>query len=99
MNVQIPEAWQSFVRHQVETGRYASEEAVLEEALRLLRQRDSDSVTTGQNEAQPSQPESAWQRVLEDFAALPDEVFDRIPADSAEQLDHYLYGARKRPTA
>jgi hypothetical protein len=30
---------------------------------------------------------------------MPDEVFDRIPADGSEQLDHYLYGSPKRPIA
>jgi hypothetical protein len=30
---------------------------------------------------------------------IPDEEFDRMPADSSEQLDHYLYGTPKRPRA
>jgi hypothetical protein len=40
----------------------------------------------------------AWKRIIESMKAVPDEVFDRIPADSSEQLDHYLYGTPKRPT-
>ena len=40
-----------------------------------------------------------WEQILETMKAVPDEVFDRIPADSSEQLDHYLYGTPKRPTA
>ncbi len=40
----------------------------------------------------------AWQRIIENMKAVPDEVFDRIPADSSAQLDHYLYGTPKRPT-
>jgi hypothetical protein len=31
--------------------------------------------------------------------AVPDEVFDRIPTDSSAQLDQYLHGTPKRPTA
>jgi hypothetical protein len=29
---------------------------------------------------------------------VPEDTFDRIPADSSEQLDHYLYGTPRRPT-
>jgi hypothetical protein len=35
---------------------------------------------------------------LENMQAVPDEVFERIAADSSEQLDHYLYDTPKRPT-
>ena len=27
---------------------------------------------------------------------VPDEVFDRLPADGASQVDHYIYGLPKR---
>ena len=37
----------------------------------------------------------AWKRIVETMKAVPDEVFD--PADSSEQLDHYVYGTPKRP--
>jgi putative addiction module CopG family antidote len=40
MNAQIPENWGPFIRSQIESGRYASEAEVLEEALGLLKQRE-----------------------------------------------------------
>jgi predicted DNA-binding protein len=40
----------------------------------------------------------AWEQVLENMKAVPDAEFERIPADSSEQLDHYLYGTPRRPT-
>lgn len=93
----MSEDWESFIRDRVQSGRYASEAAVLDEALRLLQQRDqeeeADQCKESVTEAMP-----AWKRVIENMSEVPDEVFDRIPADSSEQLDHYLYGVPKRPT-
>lgn len=74
------------------SGRYGSQGEVLDEALRLLSERDPCQFA--EDQADPDAPESvpAWQRILENMKSVPDEVFDRIPADSAEQLGHYLYG-------
>ena len=40
----------------------------------------------------------AWQLVLDHMSDVTDEEFARMPADSSEQLDHYVYGTPKRPT-
>src|SRR4051812_25434826 len=40
MVVQVSEPWASFIRSQVQSGRYASEVEVLDDALRLLSQRE-----------------------------------------------------------
>ena len=45
MNVHISERWEQFVRSQVQSGRYASEGAVLDEALSLLSQREQHRQT------------------------------------------------------
>jgi len=42
MNVAVPKKWEPFIRSKIKSGHYRSEEDVLEEALRLLRQRDSE---------------------------------------------------------
>ena len=42
------------------------------------------------------QQRTPLQRIKELTAGLPDEVWDRIPEDGAEQHDHYLYGSPKR---
>lgn len=98
MNVQVPERWGPFIESQVRSGRYRTEDEVLDEALSLLLQRDQVEVEADQPVPQPTEPVPVWKRVLENMQAVPDEVFDRIPADSSEQLDHYLYGTPKRPT-
>jgi putative addiction module CopG family antidote len=97
MNVHLSERWEPFIRSQMQSGRYRSENEVLDEALQLLRQRDQVQRTGDQAEPLASEPVPAWQRVLDNMKAVPDDVFDRIPADSSEHLDHYLYGTPKRP--
>jgi putative addiction module CopG family antidote len=41
MKLNVPEKWGPFIRSEVQSGRYASEDEVLDEALRLLERRDS----------------------------------------------------------
>jgi antitoxin ParD1/3/4 len=42
MNFNVPEKWKAFIRSKVKSGHYRSEDEVLDEALRLLKQRDSE---------------------------------------------------------
>ena len=97
MNVCLSENWGPFIRSQVRSGRYKSEGEVLDEALRLLHEREQGQEPENQPDA--AVPVPAWQRVLDHMNAVPDEVFDSIPADSSEQLDHYIYGTPKRPAS
>ena len=48
MNIQLPEHRQQFVRSLVQGGQYASEAEVIDEALRLLEQRDRQSASEHQ---------------------------------------------------
>ena len=41
MNLTVPKKWEPFIRSKIQSGRYRSEGELLEEALRLLKQRDS----------------------------------------------------------
>jgi predicted DNA-binding antitoxin AbrB/MazE fold protein len=38
-----------------------------------------------------------WERAVALTADAPPEELDKLPIDGASQLDHYLYGAPKRP--
>jgi antitoxin ParD1/3/4 len=42
MTLNLPEKWKPFIRSKMQSGRYRSESEVLDEALRLLKQRDSE---------------------------------------------------------
>jgi hypothetical protein len=39
---------------------------------------------------------SVWDRIDELWESVPEEEWDRMPADAAAQHDHYIYGLPKR---
>ncbi len=41
-------------------------------------------------------PKTLGEKIMEIVADVPDEVWDRLPTDGAEQHDHYIYGTPKR---
>ena len=41
-------------------------------------------------------PKTLGEKIMDIVADVPDEVWDRLPTDGAEQHDHYIYGTRKR---
>ena len=96
MNVQLPEHWERFVQDEVRSGRFSSEEAVLEEALILLKLRVQQQPLTEVPEAAGDRPIGA---IIDDLMSdLPEEVLERLPEDGAAQHDHYIYGTPKRPS-
>ena len=38
-----------------------------------------------------------WERIAARAAEIPSEELDKVPADGAAQIDHYLYGHPKQP--
>jgi len=62
--------------------------------LQQLAQADT-SQPTASDAAQEHKP--IWEEILESTADIPDEEWDKLPTDLAEQHDHYLYGTPKRP--
>lgn len=38
-----------------------------------------------------------WERIAARATEIPPEELDKLPADGAAQIDHYLYGHPKRP--
>jgi Arc/MetJ-type ribon-helix-helix transcriptional regulator len=96
MNVPISETWHRFVREEVESGRFPTEAAVVEEALALLSEterRHSAPGSTGETAARPIG------EVIDGLmSGIPQDVLDRLPEDGAAQHDHYIYGTPRRPT-
>lgn len=37
-----------------------------------------------------------WEKIREHSQEVPDEVWEKLPRDGAEQHDHYLYGTPKK---
>lgn len=40
--------------------------------------------------------ETIWEKLQRHLQEVPDDEFCELPADSSENLDHYLYGAPKK---
>jgi hypothetical protein len=40
--------------------------------------------------------QTIWEKIDEIVQHVPEEVWDQVPTDGAEQHDHYLYGAPKK---
>ncbi|WP_406694254.1 ribbon-helix-helix domain-containing protein [Singulisphaera sp. Ch08] len=100
MTIRLPGDLERSILEEVHSGHFASVDDAMAEAVRLLlRQRDQSRVrpeTAGTGE-QVHKP--IWQEIAEIAATVPNEEWDKLPADGAEQHDHYIYGTPKRPTA
>ena len=104
MTINLPKNVESGILAAVQSGRFASLDAAMTEAASLLLQRleqQPQEAKTPTASQEPSAPDrkAVWERILERTAAIPDEEWDKLPTDLAEQHDHYLYGTPKRPTA
>jgi putative addiction module CopG family antidote len=105
MNVSLTDELRDFVRRKVESGAFPSEEAVLEEALRRFRRDDQNggqlcvdgAPAVADREASSAVQKPLWQLIAEISRQIPDEEWAKLPHDASYQLDHYLYGAPKRP--
>ena len=97
MNISLPGDLGEFVRQQVESGAYASEEALVAEAVRLLRERTPKPSANGSGAPEGAPRKPIWEVAAEIMADLPPEVLEQLPVDGAEQHDHYIYGTPKRP--
>ena len=102
MTIHLPENLEKPIVAAVHSGRYASLDDAMTEAASLLVQRlkqeqaEAKQATASQAGAAPAR-KPIWERILERSAAIPDEEWDKLPTDLAEQHDHYLYGTPKRP--
>ena len=68
--------------------------------IRRLQQEQAQAPRpTPQKDAIGPKHKPVWERILERTATIPDEEWDKLPTDLAEQHDHYLYGTPKRPKA
>jgi Arc/MetJ-type ribon-helix-helix transcriptional regulator len=101
MTIHLPPHIESSIQAAVQCGRFASLDEAMTEAASLLVQRlnqeQSQATASPADASQPRKP--IWERILERSAAIPDEEWDKVPVDGAEQHDHYIYGTAKRPTS
>ena len=79
MNVDLTPELEQLVAGKVKSGRYGSATEVLQEALRLLEQRDAER-TSAKSEAR-LQIEEGWQSARRGEVVDGDEAFERIDAE------------------
>lgn len=104
MTIQLPENLESHILAAVHNGRYASLDAAMAEAAALLVQRlEQEQATTEQPATGAEMPDKPYKpiwEVADDIRkGIPAEEWAKLPADGARQIDHYIYGSPKRPSA
>jgi Arc/MetJ-type ribon-helix-helix transcriptional regulator len=102
MTIHLPPHIESSIQAAVHSGRFASVDDAMTEAASLLVERlNQEQAQAKPPAASPADAAQAhkpiWEEILEMTADIPDEEFDKLPVDGAEQHDHYIYGTPKRP--
>jgi hypothetical protein len=75
---------------------------LLAEALEALQEQERLAYDRGSNSQEATAPaveeppKPFWKKALEASLRIPNEELDRLPADLAAQVDHYIYGTPKR---
>lgn len=101
MTISLPESVESSIRQVVMSGRFASVDDAMTEAANLLLQKlnqaspSADQSSVGEASVPSHKP--IWEEFEEISAGIPDQEWAKLPVDGAEQHDHYIYGAPKRP--
>src|SRR5687768_15677724 len=73
--------------------------AALEELQEHERLTHNHETPNGHETVEPAvseAPKPFWQKAIEASQHIPDADLERLPADLAAQVDHYLYGTPKR---
>ncbi len=104
MTIHLPETIERSIDAAVESGRFPSVAAAVAAAwlaFEQIRQGQAAPKPAAANgEGLPTTAEiPIWEDILELTADVPEEEWDKLPADLAEQHDHYIYGTPKRPVA
>jgi Arc/MetJ-type ribon-helix-helix transcriptional regulator len=104
MTINLPQNLEAPILAAVQSGRYGSlDDAMAAAALLLVQRLEQEHAQTKGPEANHPEagtcPRPIWEEIEELAASIPDEEFQKLPGDGAEQLDHYIYGLPKRPTS
>ncbi len=100
MTIHLPENLENSIRAAVQGGRYASLDEAMADAASLLLQRlkEEQAQQPPATQAEPAPThQPIWEEFAEIAATVPNEEWAKLPADGAEQHDHYIYGTPKRP--
>ena len=100
MTIRVSQDIEDSINAAVQSGRFPSVDAAMDEAARLLlRQLEQEQREKKGEEAVTRAPDSILEMIDERRKRVPPEEFAKLPKDGAAQLDHYVYGSPKRPVA
>jgi Arc/MetJ-type ribon-helix-helix transcriptional regulator len=100
MEVNLPEPLERFLREAVAGGRFASIDQAVAMAVGRLELDEIERRREREHAGPVVFPEGYkphWEVAQEITADIPPEVWAKIPVDSSEQHDHYIFGTPKRP--
>ncbi len=100
MTIHLPPHIERSIEAAVHSGHFASVDDAMTVAASLLLdclKHEQAQPTAGRPPEAAQAQKTIWEEILEATADIPDEVWDKLPTDLAEQHDHYIYGTPKRP--
>jgi Arc/MetJ-type ribon-helix-helix transcriptional regulator len=98
MTIIVPPELENSINAAVRSGHFASLDAAMTEAARLLLQQlEQRQAPEPPPTAEPPAHKPIWEVAEELAASIPPEEWDKLPVDGAAQHDHYIYGTPKRP--
>jgi Arc/MetJ-type ribon-helix-helix transcriptional regulator len=100
MTIHVSKDVEIAINAAVQSGQFASAGEMIDTLVHEYQQRTRQQASPPEaaQEAPTAACKPIWERILERTAAIPDEEWDKLPVDGAEQHDHYIYGTPKRPT-
>src|SRR5271157_3911874 len=103
MKLSLSPDTERLIEEKISSGRYQSADEVVRESLKLLDERENGGPAAN---AVPERPEPATEKaekvsdIIELFtpiwASVPDEEWEKLPRDLAQNYEHYLYGSKKQ---
>ena len=98
MTINVSQDVENAINAAVQSGQFSSAGEMIDKLVRQYAEHTQQPQPSGQ-EASARAHKPIWEEILELTADVPDEEFDKLPVDGAEQHDHYIYGTLKRPSA
>jgi Arc/MetJ-type ribon-helix-helix transcriptional regulator len=101
MTINVSKDVERSINAAVQSGRFLSaDDAVTAAWNAFIREQPQGESVVPQpdmaNAEASQQAKPIWERIQDLTADVPDEEWDKLPTDLAEQHDHYLYGTPKR---
>ena len=102
MDMRFTPEIERMVQYHLASGAYRSPESVLTQALYALRELEAMPKTEKTKSAAQRKEKtgkdapSVLDIIRDAWEAIPDEEFEAMPEDGAEQVDYYIYGTPKR---